>query len=154
MFTARDNLDEFRRDVSRAKALISDGLRHGVERACIEGADEARTTHRFANRSGELEGSIRASVQVSTPGAALGIIEALAHHASHVDGGTAPHTIEPRRAKALAFQAGGRTVFAGRVNHPGTKPDGFMGRAYHKAERVIVREVEVAVARAAAVLEG
>ena len=32
------------------------------------------------------------------------------------------------------------------VKHPGTKPDGFMGRAYHKAERVLLREVEVGLA--------
>jgi hypothetical protein len=43
--------------------------------------------------------------------------------------GTRPHVIRPRRAKALRFDMGGRTVFAKRVNHPGTKPNNFMAEA-------------------------
>ena len=34
--------------------------------------------------------------------------------------GTKPHTILPRQRRALRFQAGGGTVFARRVRHPGT----------------------------------
>ncbi|QKW06929.1 hypothetical protein HUT18_11525 [Streptomyces sp. NA04227] len=43
--------------------------------------------------------------------------------------GTRPHIIRPRRAKALRFDAGGRTVFAAVVHHPGTRPNDFLGRA-------------------------
>ncbi|MEV6565863.1 hypothetical protein [Streptomyces kronopolitis] len=43
--------------------------------------------------------------------------------------GTRPHVIRPRRAKALRFDSGGRTVFAAVVHHPGTKPNDFLGRA-------------------------
>lgn len=155
MFTATDNLDEFRREVDRASRELSDGIRRGVAAACAEGAEEARSTHRFQNRTHALEGSIRGFVEVSTPGGASGVIEAAAQHASFVDGGTPAHEIRPRDpGGVLAFQAGGRTVFARSVQHPGTRPDGFMGRAYHKAERVLLREVEVAVARAQDVLEG
>lgn len=35
--------------------------------------------------------------------------------------GTKPHTILPRQRRVLRFQAGGGTVFARRVRHPGTK---------------------------------
>lgn len=35
--------------------------------------------------------------------------------------GTKPHPIMPRRARVLRFQAGGATVWARRVRHPGTK---------------------------------
>lgn len=35
--------------------------------------------------------------------------------------GTEPHTILPRQRRVLRFQAGGQTVFARRVRHPGTK---------------------------------
>jgi hypothetical protein len=47
--------------------------------------------------------------------------------------GTRPHTIRPKRAKALRFRVGGRTVFAKVVSHPGTKPDDFMSRALRQA---------------------
>lgn len=43
--------------------------------------------------------------------------------------GSKPHVITPRRAKALKFTMGGRTVFARRVKHPGTNPNNFMERA-------------------------
>jgi HK97 gp10 family phage protein len=36
-------------------------------------------------------------------------------------GTTRPHVIEPRAGGVLAFQIGGKTVFARRVNHPGSK---------------------------------
>ncbi len=35
--------------------------------------------------------------------------------------GTKPHEIRPRRKSILRFQAGGATVWARRVRHPGTK---------------------------------
>ncbi|WP_327415386.1 hypothetical protein [Streptomyces sp. NBC_01233] len=43
--------------------------------------------------------------------------------------GTRPHVIRPRRAKALRFDMGGRTVFAKKVNHPGTRANNFLGDA-------------------------
>lgn len=43
--------------------------------------------------------------------------------------GTKPHQIRPRRAKALRFSVGGATVYALVVNHPGTKPNDFLGKA-------------------------
>ncbi|MEU4584873.1 hypothetical protein AB0F92_22700 [Kitasatospora aureofaciens] len=43
--------------------------------------------------------------------------------------GTRPHIIRPRRAKALRFEIGGRTVFAKVVHHPGTRANPFLQRA-------------------------
>lgn len=42
-----------------------------------------------------------------------------------VSQGTRPHVIRPRRARALRFTVGGETVFAMKVNHPGTMPNDF-----------------------------
>lgn len=47
----------------------------------------------------------------------------------YVSKGTRPHVIMPSGKKALRFSMGGETVFAMRVNHPGTKPDPFMIKA-------------------------
>ncbi|MDX2813447.1 hypothetical protein PV410_12920 [Streptomyces sp. PA03-5A] len=43
--------------------------------------------------------------------------------------GTRPHLIRPRRAKALKFEVGGRTVYAKLVRHPGSRANNFMHRA-------------------------
>lgn len=48
--------------------------------------------------------------------------------------GTRKHKIRPRRAQALRFKIGGRTVFAKVVNHPGTKPNDFMTKALREAK--------------------
>ena len=46
-------------------------------------------------------------------------------HAVFVDRGTRPHPIEARRRRFLRFEVEGRTVFARRVFHPGTRRTGF-----------------------------
>ena len=40
-------------------------------------------------------------------------------YAAAVHDGSKPHIIRPKNKKALAFKAGGRTVFASSVRHPG-----------------------------------
>lgn len=49
--------------------------------------------------------------------------------------GTRPHIIVPRRATALRFSINGQEVFSKFVNHPGTAPNDFMGRAAERAKR-------------------
>ena len=63
---------------------------------------------------------------------------ATANYAAAVELGTRPHTIVPRRRKALRFapggsgtlsgrpRAGGAVVFAKRVRHPGTRAQPYM----------------------------
>lgn len=52
--------------------------------------------------------------------------------------GTKPHRIEPKRAKALRFRgSSGNFVFAGGVNHPGTKPHPWIETAGEKSEAAI-----------------
>ena len=60
-----------------------------------------------------------------------------ARYAGFVHEGTRPHVIFPRRARALRFNVAGRTVFAAKVNHPGTKPRPFLREA---AAEVAARE--------------
>ena len=144
-----EGVDELERDLVAARRSLSDGLRSGVRKAAEEGADEARATHRFVNRTGRLEGSIAADHIVSTPGGAESDIVVTARYASFVEAGTAPHEIHARRAPNLVFQVDGVWVRTKKVNHPGTKADGFAGRGYQKAERVVEREVDLAAERAA-----
>ena len=55
-------------------------------------------------------------------------------YAQYVSSGTRPHVILPKRGKALRFVIAGRTVFARRVNHPGTRANPYLTR--HLAEFV------------------
>lgn len=48
--------------------------------------------------------------------------------------GTRPHIIQAKRGKSLRFVVAGRTVFARRVQHPGTRPNPYLTR--HLAEFV------------------
>lgn len=47
--------------------------------------------------------------------------------------GTSPYTIRPRRARALRFEIGGRTVYAAYVRHPGTRANDFLSQALREA---------------------
>ncbi len=56
-----------------------------------------------------------------------------------VRGGSRPHVILPRVAKALVFKIGDRTIFARRVNHPGTKPNQYHVRTLKAARPQLLR---------------
>lgn len=139
------DLDRSWRD--EAMPILDEGIATAVFAAVDEGAEEARRTHRYQNRTGTLERETKGIHGVSTHGAAEGEIVADTPYASYVDGGTEPHEIVPRNAQALRWEDGEGAHFAKRVQHPGTQPDGFMGRAYQKAERVLEREIENASRR-------
>lgn len=59
------------------------------------------------------------------------------NYSASVEYGTAPHTIEAKNAKSLRFTSGGKTVFAKKVNHPGTKPQPYMRTAARKVQSEI-----------------
>lgn len=81
-------------------------------------------------RTGHLGRSIReGQVRMSGPRTVDGSVEATARYAAPVHEGSRPHIIRPRKAKALRFEIGGRTVFARMVRHPGTKARPFLRNA-------------------------
>jgi hypothetical protein len=143
----------FEEEYDRGLVHLSDAIRRAVRLAVEEGASEALNTRHYKDQTGLLTSRIKGFVEVSTPGGAVGMLGAYTDYASFVDGGTRPHEI--RGNPLLTFKTrDGRWVTTHLVQHPGTKADGFMGRAYLKAERVILREVEVGVARLEQFLEG
>ncbi|EHI13143.1 hypothetical protein [Mycolicibacterium thermoresistibile] len=88
--------------------------------------------------TGHLGRSIRElPIKVSGPRVVTGGVEATADYAAPVHEGSAAHVIRPRKAKALRFQIGGRTVFARMVRHPGTKARPFLRNA---AQRIASQE--------------
>ncbi|EDY43995.1 hypothetical protein [Streptomyces sp. SPB074] len=96
-----------------------------------------QTLRRRAERVADLArayapGSMARGITMRVEGRGRGMeaIITSTHPASrYVLHGTAPHIIRPRRARALRFQAGGRTVFAAVVHHPGTRANDFLSRA-------------------------
>lgn len=85
-------------------------------------------------------GRLRDSVQVQQARSVDGRfgpgwdVAANAPYAAAYHQGTKPHLILPVNASVLVFQVGGATVYAKRVNHPGTKGDPFL----LNAARVVV----------------
>ena len=73
-------------------------------------------------RTGQLRRSIHARAQGTGVDAVVTVGSTAKYAAIHEFGGkTAPRTILPRRAKVLRFEAGGRAIFARRVNHSGSR---------------------------------
>lgn len=130
---------------------LGEACRSSVQIAVREGAQEARRVHTYTDRTGDLTKSIAGIVTSYDRFGAIGQLFAKAKYASFVENGTAPHRIEPRRAKMLAWDDDGwaGTHFARGVNHPGTKEHPFMGPALQKAERVLERELGSQIARIA-----
>ena len=104
---------------------IGEAIETELARVMEEGAEKARATHAFRDRSGALRASIHAGIEGSWEGGDLaGVLLADAEHASHVEKGTRPHVIVPSRGRAL-FWPGAKHPVA-RVNHPGTKATHFI----------------------------
>ncbi|CAA0134539.1 Uncharacterised protein [Mycolicibacterium vanbaalenii] len=81
-------------------------------------------------RTGNLGRSVgEGATRVVGPRRVSGSVHASADYALYVHEGTRPHLIRPRRAQALRFQIGGRTVFAKLVRHPGTRARPFLRNA-------------------------
>ena len=88
-------------------------------------------------------GKTRQSVQVRSADAEGAEIEG-SRIAVLIDTGTLAHPIEPKR-EALKFKAGGQTVFARKVDHPGTRARPWRERASDEALRRHPLADEVAV---------
>lgn len=175
-----EGIEDLERDWSDAQRELSEGLRRGVRMGVDEGATEARTRHNFKSRTGEADRHTRGRMLGETHGAAVGEIMCDVLYASFLSDGTKPHEIRPKeghgftgplqrgQSRRKSNDIGTHRVslrwyddpsslsgvhFARVVRHPGTKPDPFMGLAFLKAERVVIREVDVAVERAIKIME-
>lgn len=85
--------------------------------------------------TGRLRASIKTKRTLSIRGPQYTVYTNV-NYAPYVENGTRPHVIRPKTKKALRFKVGGSFVIVAKVNHPGTRPQPFLGRA--------VREVGLA----------
>jgi hypothetical protein len=98
--------------------------------ASVEPAATAIMKARAPFRTGALRQGISSRIE-SEPGSTQVVIYGTASYLPYVLGGTQPHVITARNARALRWTGrGGIGVsFARSVNHPGTKPDDFPEQA-------------------------
>lgn len=91
-------------------------------------AAEAR--RRVPFRSGNLRRSIRRKNATQRKATVV------AHYSAFfVDAGTKAHVIRPKRARGLIFEAGGRTIFAKKVDHPRVRARPFRASAAREGLR-------------------
>lgn len=115
-----------RQFILRARQLVPVSRPGTQKRQVVPGqrAGDLRRSIRFSQpREARIDARIYAEVKAGGR---------KAFYAHMVEGGTRPHEIRPRKAKALAI--GGRLV-AGAVQHPGTRAQRFMARAAQQADR-------------------
>src|SRR5690606_16486493 len=105
--------------LERASILVKKVTRQHLNRAeVVIPVDSGRLRVWRAVRAGDGFGSM-----------VKGQVEYTADYAAAVHNGTRPRVIVPRRGRYLRFQMGGRTVYARRVNHPGTPARPYLATA-------------------------
>jgi hypothetical protein len=139
MFTATIE-STLQADWRRATTAFVRGLRSAVSDAVTQGAEEARTTHQYTDRTGDLTKSISGQLWGGEdPLGAEGTIEAGMFYASFVENGHAISHFHDRRDEHGRFAAGRGWHDTRARAFP------FMGQADLKAERVLEAGVDVAV---------
>lgn len=177
------DISDLERCLSAIDGELGAGCRAAVQAAVVEAPAEALTVRRWKNRTGELERRTRGIITALTQTGAEGLVESDTHYASYLDQGTKDHDVLPLdyhwgskrlrhptsrvtskrakgvtygagRGKFLRFVVGGQVVFARKVHVRGIKGDGYMRAAQAKAGDVMLREIDVGIARAQAVADG
>lgn len=125
----------------KMQAEIQNRLAEAMNISVRDVQERAREKHDFTTRTGEAERSIDKKVEgkglrVSGTVGATRLVTIYLHQ------GTKPHTIVPRKKKALRWADGSGFIFSRRVCHPGMKGAPFIYNAAD-AERVnIVRRFD------------
>jgi hypothetical protein len=144
-------VDRFLADWQRAADDIGAGMRTAVEAGLVAGEAAARSL--APKVTGRLASSIGHRVDRADGRSASGTVSTdgrMARYDKYVLEGTLPHAIEARSGGVLAFNVGGSTVFAKRVQHPGTKAQDFITPAAEPAEARLEAEADRVVAAALA----
>jgi HK97 gp10 family phage protein len=151
--------------LGRLEVNLDKRLRMALGQVAGEVATHAKQNHEYRDRTGKLTASIRPDTVRGTFASTMSV-DMLAggrgqaggvFYASHVEFGTKPHVIRPKRKKALAFFGGTSKVLGGgganmvrrKVNHPGNRPFRFMRNALEaklpRAEQLIDSAFQLAI---------
>lgn len=110
-------------DTKQAAALLKRYMPPESTRRIRAGLTEAALylERQVVRRTPKKTGALAASIHGRVVGPFSAEVKTSLEYGSIVEEGSRPHAIVPRRAKVLAFDAGGGRVFVRRVRHPGTK---------------------------------
>lgn len=131
----RQSLGALSLDLDRAAA-------DALEDAVREAEQHAFATRLFNDQTQRLRSSTKGTID---RGKLTARLRNATKYAAYVEEGTRPHEIRARRARVLAFQVGGQTVYRARVMHPGTKPRPFMRQAGEVGTTVLERSLHANV---------
>lgn len=120
-------VEETARHIEALPETLREKLRASIERFVQDAYNRVRDKLSggvLQRRSGRLLGAVNYNVEDRGSGlrGTLSVDSAAAPYAAiqEYGGETRAHPILPKSARILAFPAGGKTVFARRVNHPGS----------------------------------
>ncbi len=135
-----------RRFITALRTEINSAMRAGGEQAI----DHVRKHSRFHRRSGSgsLKDATRVKFRRLKSGAVIRV-QSTKHTAPYLEYGTRPHKIIARAGKMLRFQMRGKTVYARRVMHPGTRPTKFLWNATNAGYRYAGTMLKAGMLRAA-----
>lgn len=142
-YTCGLDMSGFDRCAAETIRAQTDGIHRAVENAAQEGAREAQHVGQFKDQSGNLRSHIHAeNVQATTLTATWKIVSP-EPYSIFVDAGTKAHRIEGNPLLKFYWPKVGAWVAFTGVNHPGGRPFPFAGPGALKAERVLIRDLEV-----------
>lgn len=113
-------IDSLVKNFAAAPVALKETIRKDVQLSAVIAQREARI--QAPNATGELIRSIEIEVM-----GLQALVGSRKNYAEYVEKGTKPHVILPVRKKALYWKGADHPVMS--VNHPGTAPNPFMGRA-------------------------
>ena len=132
----------------QAEAEVERAAQQGATEAVAAAAEVARTTTAFKDGSGDLRRSISGKVEGKFLDDTMElVVKADADNAEFVNNGTRPHTIRPRRGKALQLRSLGDDVFSKKVNHPGTEATHFLENSLDvpRTQAILADKIEKAL---------
>ena len=118
------------------------GFRNALKMTAEDIAKEARdNVKRSSYNTGALHNSINTIYGKQGTEA---IIRAGAKHSPFIEYGTKAHIINAKK-NVLAFESGGKMVFAKNVKHPGIKAKPFMEPAFNKNVPEFIKRLEAVI---------
>jgi HK97 gp10 family phage protein len=131
------NTRQYENALRRALGRQSADVRRAVVATGVDVQNEAR--RRCPVDTGRLRSSI--VHRVESDGRSTSVeVGSNVNYAADVEYGTAPHVIVPRNKKALYWKGAAHPV--AKVNHPGTRPQPFMGPALELAPIFFSRNID------------
>jgi phage gpG-like protein len=137
--------------LSAMPGVVQSGIVRAVTRLALE--LEALVKRKLSGdvlrvRTGVLRSSINNRVNQTATGVTASVGTNVSYAKFHEFGVPHEWEIRPRSARALAFEIGGRTIFAARVIHPPLPERSFLRSALREMEPRIRSKLEAAVTQA------